>query len=154
MAVSGDGATVKAYREGVPTPLSVHHTPISVSFALIRVPPAASSTADDDGTGTGGSQTPFRMESSPSGVVTASSVHAGSTGLVAVMDPTDREEAVAAARITFCFTAGGRELCFLDKPGGSPLDSDLFDACLTEAQTHARVVSKGLDNAIRLAEIR
>lgn len=116
----------------MPTPLSVHHTPIAVSFGLVRVPPRPAAAAGEDGAASS-RPSPFSMDDAPSGIVTQSSIHSGATGLVAVMDPTDREEVVSSGRLTFCFTAGGRELCFLDKPGGAAVPTELFDACLASA---------------------
>ena len=98
------------YNEKPPVPLSVHHTPLCLTFGVFSVPDADS---DDDESGT----------AQPVAASSSALHHDGRTREVLVLDPASAEEHVMVDRITFAINAHG-ELCLLHKLGGAPLATD------------------------------
>ncbi len=100
------------YDEKPPVPLSVHHTPLCLTFGVFSVPDLDSEDEDS---------TPQRTAAS--GGPSSLSHHDGRTREVLVLDPSTAEETVMVDRITFAINAHG-ELCLLHKLGGAPLAAD------------------------------
>jgi len=91
-------------------PLSVHHTPLCLTFGVFSVPDAGSD--DDEG-----------ATAQPAASSASALQHDGRTREVLVLDPSSAEEHVMVDRITFAINAHG-ELCLLHKLGGAPLAAD------------------------------
>ncbi|KAF1775016.1 Kinesin-like protein [Phytophthora cactorum] len=113
---SGNGVvTVYSVDEHAAVPLSLHHIPISISFCFLQ--PAANmhgSSENDDG------------------------VDADEDGEpIIFMDPTDREERITDARMSFTFNSF-RELCAVHKIGGAAVSQTTVLRCANVAA--ARVV--------------
>uniref|UniRef100_A0AAV1VGN7 Exosome complex component RRP45 n=1 Tax=Peronospora matthiolae TaxID=2874970 RepID=A0AAV1VGN7_9STRA len=107
------GVTVYSVDERAAVPLSLHHIPISISFCFLQ--PAAkmqgSHRSDDD--------------------VDMDGKH------IIFMDPTDREERITDARISFTFNSF-RELCAVHKIGGAAISPTIVLSCANVAA--ARVI--------------
>lgn len=109
------GVTVYSVDEHAAVPLSLHHIPISISFCFLL--PAANthnSNGDDD-----------EMNADEDGEP------------IIFMDPTDREERITDARMSFTFNSF-RELCAVHKIGGAAISQSTVLRCANAAA--ARVV--------------
>jgi exosome complex component RRP45 len=112
-ASGNGGVTVYSVDEHAAVPLSLHHIPISISFCFLQ--PAAtmqtSSESDD--------------------------VDADEDGEpVIFMDPTDREERITDARMSFTFNSF-RELCAVHKIGGAAISQSTVLRCANVAAARA-----------------
>lgn len=112
--------TVCSLEEQEGEPLSVHHSPVTLSFGVMDY-----AIGEDGplrgGVGTGGSL------SSAAGV--------GAREQRVILDMTDREESVASSVISLSVTAHG-ELCAVHKLGGAPASSRTVLHC-TQVATNA-----------------
>ncbi|KAG6584886.1 exosome complex exonuclease RRP45-like protein [Phytophthora cinnamomi] len=109
------GVTVYSVDEHAAVPLSLHHIPISISFCFLQ--PAATMQANAGNEG---------------------DVDADEDGEpIIFMDPTDREERITDARMSFTFNSF-RELCAVHKIGGAAISQSTVLRCANVAA--ARVV--------------
>lgn len=111
VTITGTQVTVHEYDEKPPVPLSIHHSPVCLTFGLFSVP----DTSDDDGD----------VASAPTmpRAASASALAGEGTRQVLALDPSEAEEDVLEDRLTFAVNAHG-ELCMVHKVGGAPLDQD------------------------------
>lgn len=131
VSVAGEKVTIHPIADRVPVPLSVHHVPICVSFAIFT----------DVST-----WLPVKQRSLPLTLQTKRLlVYPIQDAIVA--DPTDREELVAAGRLTFSLNNHG-ELCLVHKLGGAAVSVDKLLDCAqvaaTKVRQHARMTGKML----------
>merc|ERR1719469_1630052 len=73
--------------------------------------------------------------------------------IVAVMDPSDREEMVCQGTLTFCFNVHG-ELCCLDFPGGCELPGDALMRSARVAEKKAVELCRVLEGALERADAK
>ncbi|KAH7484881.1 hypothetical protein PRIC1_004193 [Phytophthora ramorum] len=108
------GVTVYSVDEHAAVPLSLHHIPISISFCFLQ--PAlnmnSSGGNDDD------------MDADEDGEP------------IIFMDPTDREERITDARMSFTFNSF-RELCAVHKIGGATISPATVLRCANVAAARA-----------------
>jgi exosome complex component RRP45 len=124
--------------EKEPTPLPLHHTPLSLTFALIQSSESGMST-----------------NSGNTGTVSASSSSSSSnTNHVAILlDPTHREELVAQnARLTIAMNIH-KEICLLDFGGGCELQPSLLvETCCQEAAKQIPLLCQSLEKSLEQAD--
>ncbi|GMF66845.1 unnamed protein product [Phytophthora fragariaefolia] len=106
------GVTVYSVDEHAAVPLSLHHIPISISFCFLQ--PAAKIQGKED-----------ELDADEDGEP------------IIFMDPTDREESITDARMSFTFNSF-RELCAVHKIGGAAISQSTVLRCANVAA--ARVV--------------
>lgn len=113
-ASDGGGITVYSVDEHAAVPLSLHHIPISISFCFLQADTLHSPDKNGD------------------------DVNADEDGEpIIFMDPTDREERITDARMSFTFNSF-RELCAVHKIGGAAISRTTVLRCANVAA--ARVV--------------
>ncbi|KAE9009134.1 hypothetical protein PR003_g17279 [Phytophthora rubi] len=109
------GVTVYSVDEHAAVPLSLHHIPISISFCFLQPASTMQGNAGND-----------------------DDVDADEDGEpIIFMDPTDREERITDARMSFTFNSF-RELCAVHKIGGAAISQSTVLRCANVAA--ARVV--------------
>ncbi|GMF28953.1 unnamed protein product [Phytophthora lilii] len=108
------GVTVYSVDEHAAVPLSLHHIPISISFCFLQ--PAAKMQ------GTGGDDDDMDADEDGEPII--------------FMDPTDREERITDARMSFTFNSF-RELCAVHKIGGAAISSATVLRCANVAAARA-----------------
>ena len=114
-----------------PTPLPLHHTPLTISFALFAIHP------DDDDEKDAGKQ----------GRVTTAS----STTTALLVDPTDREELCQTGHVTLALNAH-REICLVDFSGGCEITVDDLRECHRQAVQHVTPLSQSLEQTLEGAD--
>ncbi|KAF4316456.1 hypothetical protein BBO99_00008681 [Phytophthora kernoviae] len=110
------GVTVYSVDEHAAVPLSLHHIPISISFCFLQ--PAANATSTQD----------VNMNDDIDGDEDSEPV--------IFMDPTDREERITDARMSFTFNSF-RELCAVHKIGGAAISTNTVLRCANVAAARA-----------------
>ncbi|OWZ19118.1 Exosome complex uclease [Phytophthora megakarya] len=106
------GVTVYSVDEHAAVPLSLHHIPISISFCFLQPLGNVQASNDDD-------------------------VDADEDGEpIIFMDPTDREERITDARMSFTFNSF-RELCAVHKIGGAAISQMTVLRCANVAAARA-----------------
>lgn len=113
-----------------PLPLALHHTPLSVSFAIFG--------GDDREGNTSKGDDPSSSSSSGSG---------NSDKILLVADPLGEEEAVMDGVIMYSLN-GDNELCALYKPGGMSIAPSLITSTLKIASTRALQLHADIDAAL------
>lgn len=108
------------------TPLPLHHTPLSISFGLIP-------TEDTHG----GS--------------TTSATSSSSATVVALIDPTDREELVQTGTLTIAMNVHS-EVCLLDYGGGCELTPNKLRACWKVAEMAIKDLCRLLETTLTQAD--
>ncbi len=63
-----------------------------------------------------------------------------------LLDPTDEEEVLADASVTVVLNTD-KEVCNLQKAGGTPLGSDKVQNCISLAKKHSKVIQKLIESA-------
>ena len=114
-----------------PTPLPLHHTPLSISFAFIPM---------EDGS-------TLSTSAAAAGTQTAS----GSGVVAALIDPTDREELMQAGSLTVGMNVHA-EVCLLDYGGGCELPPTQFRACWNKASNCVRQLCTMLEESLEAAD--
>ena len=111
-----------------PTPLPLHHTPLSISFALI----------------------PNNQDSSTAASYSSSS---NTPVLAALVDPNAREELVLTGRLTIAMNVHG-EICFLDYGGGYGCELSLehLRDCQALARTCIEPLCQSLETSLQEAD--
>ena len=157
MTVVGDGTVVERPAEdAVPMPLSLHHVPVSVTFSFFsraRREEEASvggrNTAGLDlrggrrsGGGLDDDDDDFGLDSL-----------GGGSGVMVVMDPTEREEMVAEGSMTVTFNEH-REVIAIHKDGGPALDQQTLRRCVVAASEKAQRAALALKAAAAEADRR
>ena len=100
------------------TPLPLHHSPLSISFALIPM--------EDD--------------------VAVSAVSSSNT-VVALVDPTDREELVQLGSLTIAMNVHS-EVCLLDYGGGCELTPTKLKGCYKLAEVSVKQLCRMLESSL------
>lgn len=109
-----------------PTPLPLHHTPLSISFAFIAM---------EDGSSL---STTANMSSS-SGIVAA------------LVDPTDREELLQSGSLTVGMNVHA-EVCLIDYGGGCELPPPQLEKCWKKAESCVRQLCTMLETSLEDAD--
>ena len=107
------------------TPLPLHHTPLSISFALI----------------------PSEEDYSASSAFSSSS----SNTLTALVDPNDREELVQLGSLTVAMNIHS-EVCLLDYGGGCELTPMELKSCCRVAETSVKQLCQLLEESLKEAD--
>ena len=107
------------------TPLPLHHTPLSISFALI----------------------PAEEDYSASSAFSSSSNNA----LTALVDPNDREELVQLGSLTVAMNVHS-EICLLDYGGGCELTPIELKSCCRVAETSVKQLCQLLEASLKEAD--
>lgn len=66
---------------------------------------------------------------------------------VIIADPTTEEENLSSSTVTV--VVSDSELCFMNKPGGSPLTTEQLDVCLTVAKQREKTVCALLNSVLK-----
>ena len=107
-----------------PTPLPLHHTPLSISFAFVP------------------------MEDGSSHSTAASANMSSSSGVVAALvDPTDREELLQNGSLTVGMNVHA-EVCLLDYGGGCELPPTQLEDCWKKAESCVRQLCTMLETSL------
>jgi exosome complex component RRP45 len=114
------------------TPLPLHHTPLSISFGLIP---------GEETNGGGGISN------------TGSSLPSSSSTIVALIDPSDREELVQSGSLTIAMNIHS-EVCLLDYGGGCELAPSKLRECWITAETAIKGLCELLEMTIAEADER
>lgn len=127
------------------TPLPLHHVPLSVTFAILLLssPEKEEGKAAQGAGGSGGGGGEERT--------TAMESITGASTALALVDPTVREEAVMAGRVTFSANAY-RELTAIHKLGGAPIGAPLLVRLAKQASDRAGELHKWLSQELKAAE--
>lgn len=130
-SISGGQVTVHSDQERIPVPLSIHHIPICVSFAVCCVPPEDLTSTD------------------PAVASTVSNSRNVATGADAVLllDPSQREELVAVGVITLALNSHG-ELCTVQKNGGAAVTVEQLLQSVRASTLQVKSVMKALKKAL------
>jgi len=116
-----------------PTPLPLHHTPLSVSFAFVPM---------EDGSSL----------STAASVVSDGINRSSSSGVVAALvDPTDREELLQNGSLTVGMNAYA-EVCLLDYGGGCELPPTQLEECWKKAISCVRQLCTMLETSLEDAD--
>ena len=123
----GDQVTVHTLEERAPVPLSIHHVPLCVSVALLRDEQAELDAVRGTREGGGGDGAGEEEEAEAAtddrpGPRVERDDPDSDAGVIALVDPTHREEAVADGLVTVALNAH-KEVCGLTKTGQPPLSS-------------------------------
>lgn len=142
-----DGKVVEhPLEERVPVPLSVHHTPLSLTFAFL---------GGDSGGGVGGTAASASSGSGASGGPTAAAAAAAavaeSGGGVLVVDPTHREEYVARGSMTVIMNLHG-ELCGVHKAGAPGITARRLMHTVKQAKVKIMALSELLREQLHDAD--
>ena len=115
-----------------PTPLPLHHTPLTITLALFLASPY---DEDDDTneTKTGATNT--------------------TTTTALLVDPTHREELCQTGQVTLALNAY-QELCWLDFSGGCEISVADLRRCYRHAVPHAMQLSQSLEQTLQAADDR
>ena len=114
------------------TPLPLHHTPLSISFGLI---PGEETT----GGGGGGSSS------------SSSSIPSSSSIVIALIDPSDREELVQSGSLTIAMNIHS-EVCLLDYGGGCELVPNKLRECWKIAESAIKDLCRLLEASLAEAD--
>lgn len=115
--------------EREPLPLALHHTPLSVSFAIFKNVPMSIKRGDND-----------KQEGTGKQFVSNESI-------ILVADPLAEEETIMDGSIMYSLN-GDNELCALQKPGGISLPPSTILHGLKLASLRAQQLHVSLDDAI------
>ncbi|CAE7943823.1 exosc9 [Symbiodinium sp. KB8] len=165
VGVEGGSVVVYGYDERAPVPLSLHHSPVCVSFALFgpslaKIAAAGDAPEADDakdsGAGGAAAETASAVARAAAGGVTSSGAvsAAASSSMLAVLpvaDPETREEVASDGVVVAAVNAHG-EVCGLHKVGGAPMTVDELMACTGAAIDQGKGLCEALDAALKRAE--
>lgn len=112
-----------------PTPLPLHHTPLSISFAFC----------------------PMEDGSSHSTASAALSARSSSGVVAALVDPTDREELLQNGSLTMGMNIHA-EVCLLDYAGGCELPPNQLKECWKKAEKSIRNLCSMLETSLEEAD--
>ena len=149
----GDQVTVHTLEERAPVPLSIHHVPLCVSLALLRdeeaeldaVRGGAGGGGGDDDDNDDGDAADGR-DDRPGPRVERDDPDSDA-GLVALVDPTHREEAVADGLVSVSLNAH-KEVCGLAKTGQPPLSSRALASLVARAVKVRAARTRVLERAL------
>lgn len=106
-----------------PTPLPLHHTPVTISFALIP---------EED-------------------VTRSSTASSSSSAVAALVDPNDREELIQTGQLTIAMNVH-LEICLLDYPGGCELQPSKLRECYLSAKKIIQQLCHSLEETLQQAD--
>jgi len=147
-AISIENHQIKVFsaQQREPVPLSVHHMPISVSFALFDL--SSSSASSGSSSSSSSSSTLKRgMDDDVDDQLVASLLANNNVRIVA--DPCWEEEQVMDGRCTITMNKH-KEICSIQKAGGLPISPQQFIQCIriatVKVQELSELVQSALDN--------
>ena len=131
-SMNGRSVVIHSELERNPTPLSIHHIPICISFAIYALP--------RENTGEEGKEEDQEKDMSEENSVP-----------ILLMDPSQSEETFAHGFVTFAINSHG-ELCLVQKDGGEALLAEQLVDCVNIASEKSKVFSAVLNKALSLGE--
>ena len=141
VSVEDGKVTIYSMDERIPVPLSFHHTPLCVTFAVFVVQPET-----DEQRHMLVAQS--RIESRSEGAMADVDEDAADTDIpVAVIDPSLLETTLAHSLVTFVVNAQ-REVCVIDKAGGVSLPYEALLSLLQDAALRAGELSSLVEEAL------
>lgn len=142
VSVEDGKVTVYSTEERVPVPLSFHHTPLCVTYAVFVVQPE---TVEQRHLLTAQTREASRAEGELADDDNDDIVVANVP--VALLDPSLLEQTLAHSAVTFVVNAQ-REVCVIDKAGGESLPCEMLLGLLQDAALRANELSSLLENAL------
>ena len=133
-SINGRSVVIHSELERNPTPLSIHHIPICVSFAIFALPPENTSSSSSNG-----------QENKEEDMGDEISVP------MLLMDPSRSEETFSHGFVTFAINTHG-ELCLVQKDGGEALLAEQLVDCVRIASEKSKAFSAVLNKALSLGE--
>jgi exosome complex component RRP45 len=140
VSVVGGHVVVHSFDERVPVPLSLHHSPVCVTFALFGPSLVRAGL-------TGGEDT----DTTTMGMSAAAASSSSRLSLVPILDPTDREEVTCDGTLIVAVNAHG-EICSLDKIGGAPVTTEELISCAEHASEHGKRLCEEMESALLRAD--
>jgi exosome complex component RRP45 len=132
-SISGRSVVVHSEFERNPTPLSIHHIPICVSFAIFALPPEITGGKNEE------------QENEEQDMSYENSVP------TLLMDPSRSEETFAHGFVTLAINTHG-ELCVVQKDGGEAILPAQLIECVKIALEKSKAFSTVLNKALSLGE--